>query len=153
MKKLLLVLTSAMFLASCGETKVEAKKIQEYVKPVATFMNGTPGVQLFSYFDQDTYKEEKINLEGMVCSQGSYGKDAAIFLCDFDVGGVTFEPFVTVSKEDQEKVKEALKAAEKEGKEEINVVFEAKLVKEGSMKSPFGGEIKLKFAEGKVLSI
>lgn len=152
MKKLVLIAVAGMLFPSCGES-IESKKVQEYVKPVAAFMNATPGVQLFSYFDQETYKEEKVNIEAMVCSQGSYGKDPVIFLCDFDVDGVTFEPFVAVSTEDQTKVKEALDKAEKEGKEEVKVVFEGKLVKEGSMKSPFGGEITLKFAEGKVLNI
>ncbi len=153
MKKLVLMLVGGLLLGSCGEVSVESKKISEYVKPVATFMNGTSGVQLFSYFDQETYKEEKVTLNGQVCTSGSYGKDPVIYLCEFEQDGLSFKPFVVVSKEDQTKVKDALKAAEKEGKEDINVVFEGKLVKKGSNKSPFGGEIKLKFDEGKVIQL
>lgn len=146
------MLVGGLLFASCGGD-VESKKISEYVKPVADFMNGTPGVQLFSYFDQETYKEEKVTLNGQVCTTGSYGKSPVIYLCDFEQDGVKFQPYIVVSEEDRTKVQESLKAAEKEGKEDINIVFEGKLVKKGSDKSPFGGQIKLKFDEGKVIKL
>jgi hypothetical protein len=152
---LMLLCCSATFLLnSCGEPAIEATKMTEYVKPVADFMNGTPGVQLFSYFDN--HKEEKVTLEAQICTSGGYGKSPALFTCEFEVDGAKFKNVVMVSQEDKDKVQETLKKVEVETKgekEEITVIFEATLVKEGSMKSPFGGEINLKFAEGKVLQI
>ena len=59
-------------------------------------------------------------------------------------------------EEDKKKVSETLKKVEVESKgekESITVIVEATLIKEGSNKSPFGGEINLKFDEGKVLQI
>jgi hypothetical protein len=153
---LLLILIVCLIASSCSGGKPKATKIEEYVKPIAEFMSSTSGVQLFSYFGTDAYKKEKVTLEANICSQGGFGKNPAIFSCKFEVNGVTFEPVILVSEEEKEKVKETLKKVEVESKgekEDIIVVFEGILVKEGSNKSPFGGEIALKFEEGKVLHI
>lgn len=152
---LLLFFCSVTFsLNSCGEAPIEATNMKTYVQPVADFMNGTPGVQLFSYFDN--HKEEPVTLEAQICTSGSYGKKPALFTCAFELEGVKFKNVVMVSEEDKEKIQETLKKLEvdtKGEKEEITVVFEATLVKKGSTKSPFGGEINLKFDNGKVLQI
>ncbi|MCH2042566.1 MAG: hypothetical protein MK212_00375 [Saprospiraceae bacterium] len=130
--------------------------ITEYLKPVATFMKETPGVQLFSFFDTDKYKKEKVKLNGQACVTGSYGKKPMIALCAVDVDGTPMEARVIVSPEDRDKVQDALKKAEKESKgevESLEIIFEGTMVKEGSNKSPFGDELQLNFDEGKLIAI
>jgi len=159
MKTTIYLFAAILLITSCSvstESSVSSQKVEDYVKPIATFLNGTSGAQLFSYFSQPDVKKEKVTLNGNSCSTGSYGKDPAIFLCNFTVDGVAFEPFVTVSKEDMEKVKDALKKAEQEQKKDdvpVNITFEATISAEGSNKSPFGGEIKVEFTDGKIISI
>ncbi|MGH1336188.1 MAG: hypothetical protein ACRBFS_08675 [Aureispira sp.] len=151
----MLLVTTMLLITSCGEPAIEADKMEDYVKPVAAFMS-TSGVQLFSYFGTEAYKKEKVTLEAQICTSGSFGKNPALFTCKFAVDGVDFKNIVMVSEEDKKKVSETLKKVEVESKgekESITVIVEAILIKEGSNKSPFGGEINLKFDEGKVLQI
>lgn len=156
----LLIGIFSMTLFSCGGgSSAPADKgtaIAEYLKPVAAFMKETPGVQLFSFFDSDKYKKEKVKINGKACVTGSYGKEAMISLCPVDVDGTPMEARVIVSKEDRDKVKDALKKAEKESKgkiESLEIVFEGTMVKKGSQKSPFGEEIQINFEEGKLIAI
>ncbi len=152
---LLLVATLGLFTA-CGPTEIPSTPLEEAVKPVATFMNATPGVQLFSFFTSDAYKEEKVVVKGMACLTGSYGDKPAVGMCALEVDGVKIKPHFLVSQEDKEKLQTALKKAEQDSKgavESLSVVLEGTLVKEGSQKSPFGGELDLRFADAKLLQI
>lgn len=150
------LLIATMFLmGSCGEPVIEATKMEDYVKPVASFMSES-GVQLFSYFGTEAYKKEKVTLEAQICTSGNFGKKPSLFTCEFTVDDVVFKNIIVVSEEDKKKVAETLKKVEVESKgekESIAVLVEATLIKEGSNKSPFGGQINLKFDEGKVLQI
>jgi hypothetical protein len=161
MKTNLFILAGALTLSACsssvetteGEQTVEATKIEKFVEPVAEFMSSGSGVQLFSYFDSK-FKEETATIEGTFESTGAMGSNPVIFMKAFTVKDKLFAPYVLVSEEDKNKVKEALAKREKEGKpEELKVIFEGTFVKEGSDESPFSGEIRLRFANGKVISI
>ena len=101
---LLLVATLGLFTA-CGPTEIPSTPLEEAVKPVATFMNATPGVQLFSFFTSDAYKEEKVVVKGMACLTGSYGDKPAVGMCALEVDGVKIKPHFLVSQEDKEKQK------------------------------------------------
>lgn len=142
--------------AACSTPEVPSTPLKEVVQPVATFMNATPGVQLFSFFSSDAYKEEKVVVKGMACLTGSYGDKPAVGMCAIEVDGVSIKPHFLVSQEDKETLQAALKKAEQDSQgnvESLPIIIEGTLIKEGSNKSPFGGELDLRFANGKLLQI
>lgn len=157
MKKLFLLSILSISFFACSDSSSEsasvtATPVNEFVKPVANFLNANEGVQLFSFFDDPSYNGEIVTLSGTARTTGSSGSNKVIFIKSFDVDGITFEPFVVVSEEEKTKIADQLKRQEAEGNENgVDIIFEGKLTKEGSMKSPFGGEIKLKFDQGKII--
>lgn len=92
----------------------------------------------------------------MACLTGSYGDKPAVGMCAIEVDGVKIKPHFLVSQEDKEKLQTALKKAEQDSQgkvESLSIIIEGTLIKEGSNKSPFGGELDLRFADGKLLQI
>jgi len=153
----ILLLSCSTEVTSEGEVGTEEEKVQkieEFVAPVAKYLSATKGVQLTSFFDANSYNGGEVTLEATARTAGSSGSDGAIFLTEFTVDDVLFEPFVLVSDEDKTKTADALDKKEKAGEEKrAQVIFTAKLVKEGSYESPFGHQMKLKFADGKLISV
>lgn len=77
-------------------------------------------------------------------------------MCSMKIDGIKIKPHFLVSQEDKNKLQAALKKAEQDSQgkiESLSIIIEGTLVKEGSKKSPFGGELDLRFVEGKLIQI